>query len=135
VRGDARRGWVVYAAVLTTAVVIGELSNLARGEPFTLMLVADWMVTLVLLIATWGYALQRPVATPSYWRAAFSIVALASVLMMVRVALASQAALVASLILMAFVLPAYFAAWRYSFRSAHLWTTSVAPFARDSPGS
>lgn len=134
-RGNARRGWVVYAAVLTTAVVIGELSNLARGEPLTLLLLADWMVTLVLLIATWGHALQRPIATPSYWRAAFSIVALASVLMVVRVALASRAALVASLILMAFVLPAYFAAWRYSFRSAHLWTTPATPPALDGPGS
>lgn len=128
-RGSARRGWVAYAAVLTTAVVIGELSNLARGEPVTLLLFADWMVTLVLLTATWGYALQRPIATPSYWRLAFSILVVASALMLAKVALASRAALVASLLLMAFVLPAYFAAWRYSFRSPQLWTAGPAGVA------
>lgn len=131
-RSGARRGWVVYAAVLTTAVVIGELSNLSRGEPFTMLLFADWVVTLVLLVATWGYALRRPIATPSYWRIAFAILVLASVLMLVRVALASSAALVASLVLMVFVLPAYFAAWRYSFRSRELWT---AGSSRDAPDS
>lgn len=117
----AHKAWVVYLAVLTTATVIGELSNLARGESFTLLLFANWMVTLVLLIGSWGYALQRPIATPVYWRRAFAIVAFASLLMVVRVSTSSPAALERVLALMAFVVPAYYAAWRYAFRSPELW--------------
>jgi hypothetical protein len=121
VQGLARKAWVVYAGVLTAAIVLGELRHLGGGEPFSLALFANWMVTLVLLVATWGYVLQRPIATPTYWRTAFWIVAFASVLMLVRVGLRSSAALDRVLTLMAFVLPAWYAAWRYSFRSRHLW--------------
>jgi hypothetical protein len=121
-RGPAlRKAWIAYAAVLTAAIVIGELSNLRRGETFSWLTAANWVVTLALLTATWGYALRKPIATERYWRRVFWILLVASSLMLVRVALVSTAALVVVLLFMAVLFPAYFASYRYAFRCAHLW--------------
>ena len=121
-RGPAlRKAWIAYAAVLTAVIVIGELSNLRRGETFSWLTAANWVVTLALLTATWGYALRKPIATERYWRRVFWILLVASSLMLVRVALVSTAALVVVLLFMAVLFPAYFAAYRYAFRCAHLW--------------
>ncbi len=114
--------WVIYAAVLTAAVVIGELSGVLRGEPFSWETLVNWIVTLALLTATWGYAMQRPVGNETYWRRVFWILVVATALMLLRVALASPAALVTVATFMAFLVPAYVAAWRYAYRSTVLWT-------------
>lgn len=116
-----RKVWTTYAALLTLAVIMGELSNLVRGEPITWLMLANWVVTLVLLTATWGYALRRPIATEQYWRRVFWILLLATALMLLRVALASTVALVLVLALMLLLVPAYVAAYRYAFHSPQLW--------------
>ena len=113
--------WISYAALLTAAVVIGEFGNIMRGEPVTWLMAANWVVTLALLTATWGYAMQRPIGNATYWRRVFWILLVASALMLVRVAAASMTALVLVLGFMVVLLPAYVAAFRYGFRSPLLW--------------
>lgn len=115
------RAWSIYAALLTAAVVVGEASNLWRGEPFSWLTVANWIVTLALLAATWGYAMQRSIGSEPYWRRVFWILVAVTALMLLRVALASTAALVYVLGFMALLVPAYVAAFRYAFRSPQLW--------------
>jgi hypothetical protein len=115
------KAWLVYAAVLTAAVAIGEVSGFLRGEPFSWQTLLNWIVTLALLTATWGYAMQRPVGNEPYWRRAFWILVIVTALMLLRVALASPAALVPVAVFMVFLVPAYVAAWRYAYRSAQLW--------------
>ena len=117
----AKKAWLVYAGLLTVAVLIGELSNFLRGEPLSWLTVANWVVTLALLTATWGYALQRPIGNARYWRRTFWILLAVSALMLLRVALMSATALVIVLGFMAVLVPAYVAAYRYAFRSSHLW--------------
>ena len=117
----AKKAWLVYAGLLTVAVLIGELSNFLRGEPLSWLTVANWVVTLALLTATWGYALQRPIGNARYWRRTFWILLAVSALMLLRVALVSATALVIVLGFMAVLVPAYVAAYRYAFRSSHLW--------------
>jgi hypothetical protein len=119
-----RKAWVVYAGVLTFAVTVGELSNLAHGVPVTWLTLANWVVTLVLLAAAWGYALQRPIATEQYWRRVFWILLFVNALMLLRVALVSTVALIRVLMLMLLLVPAYVAAYRYAFRSSRLWRTA-----------
>ena len=115
------RAWLVYAALLTAAVVIGEVSNFLRGEPFAWLTLANWIVTLALLAATWGYAMQRPIGNEPYWRQVFWILVVVTVLMLLRVAVASVAAFVDVVAFMALLVPAYVAAFRYAYRSPHLW--------------
>jgi hypothetical protein len=115
------KAWLVYAAVLTAAVVIGEVSGFLRGEPVSWQTLLNWIVTLALLTATWGYAMQRPVGNEPYWRRVFWILVVVTALMLLRVALASPAALVPVAAFMALLVPAYVAAWRYAYRSAQLW--------------
>jgi hypothetical protein len=123
------RAWIAYAALLTVAVVIGEFGNILRGEPFTWLMAANWAVTAALLTATWGYAMQRPIGNATYWRRVFWILLIASALMLVRVAAASTTALVLVMGFMVVLLPAYFAAFRYGFRSPHLWHPGPAHVA------
>ena len=118
--------WIAYAAVLTAAVVIGEFGNVLRGEPVTWLMAANWVVTLALLTATWGYAMQRAIGNATYWRRVFWILLVATALMLVRVAAASTTALVLVLGFMVALLPAYIAAFRYGFRSPHLWLPHTA---------
>ena len=125
----AKKAWLVYAGLLTVAVLIGELSNFLRGEPLSWLTVANWVVTLALLTATWGYALQRPIGNARYWRRTFWILLAVSALMLLRVALVSATALVIVLGFMAVLVPAYVAAYRYAFRSSHLWPRRAADVA------
>ena len=125
----AKKAWLVYAGLLTVAVLIGELSNFLRGEPLSWLTVANWVVTLALLTATWGYALQRPIGNARYWRRTFWILLAVSALMLLRVALVSATALVIVLGFMAVLVPAYLAAYRYAFRSSHLWQRRPADAA------
>jgi len=124
-----KKAWLVYAGLLTVAVLIGELSNFLRGEPLSWLTVANWVVTLALLTATWGYALQRPIGNARYWRRTFWILLAVSALMLLRVALVSATALVIVLGFMAVLVPAYVAAYRYAFRSSHLWQRRAADVA------
>jgi hypothetical protein len=112
---------LLYAALLTAAVVVGEVSNFLRGEPFAWLTVANWIVTLALLAATWGYAMQRAIGDEPYWRRVFWILVAVTVMMLLRVAIASVAAFVRTVAYMALLVPAYVAAFRYAFRSPHLW--------------
>jgi hypothetical protein len=120
-----RWAWISYAALLTAAVVIGEFGNILRGEPVTWLMAANWVVTLALLTATWGYAMQRPIGSATYWRRVFWILLVATALMLVRVAAASTTALVLVLAFMVVLLPAYVAAFRYGYRSPHLWLANT----------
>jgi hypothetical protein len=90
---------------------------------------ANWVVTLALLTATWGYAMQRAIGNATYWRRVFWILLVATALMLVRVAVASTTALVLVLGFMVMLLPAYVAAFRYGFRSPHLWLLQPAQSA------
>jgi hypothetical protein len=56
----------------------------------------------------------------------FWILLVATALMLVRVAAASTTALVLVLGFMVALLPAYVAAFRYGFRSPHLWLPDTA---------
>lgn len=120
-----RWAWISYAALLTAAVVIGEFGNILRGEPVTWLMAANWVVTLALLTATWGYAMQRPIGSATYWRRVFWILLVATALMLVRVAAASTTALVLVLGFMVVLLPAYVAAFRYGYRSPQLWLANT----------
>lgn len=115
------RAWLLYAALLTAAVLVGEVSNFVRGEPFAWLTVVNWVVTLALLAATWGYAMQRPIGNEPYWRRVFWILVVVTILMLLRVAIASAAAFGDVLGFMALLVPAYVAAFRYAFRSPHIW--------------
>jgi hypothetical protein len=117
----AKKVWLVYAGLLTAAELIGEVNNVLGSEPLSWLTVANWIVTLALLTATWGYALQRPIGSATYWRRVFWILLAASALMLLRVALVSPTAFVVVLGFMAVLIPAYVAAYRYAFRSSHLW--------------
>lgn len=117
-----KRGWIIYAAILSAAVILGEAVDLAQGKPVTLAATANWIVTAVLLIATWCYGLQKSLHTQAYWRAAFWLIVFVTLLGMVRVALAGRLALYVALVSLALVVPAYLAAYRYAYRSSHLWS-------------
>ncbi len=54
-----KKGWFGYAAALSVVIVLGEVANLTQGGAVDLRTLANWVVTGVLLLATWGYALQR----------------------------------------------------------------------------
>jgi hypothetical protein len=117
----AKKAWLAYAGLLTVAELIGEVNNFLGGDPLSWLTVANWIVTLALLTATWGYALQRPIGNALYWRRVFWILLAASALMLLRVALVSATAFMVVLGFMAVVIPAYVAAYRYAFRSSQLW--------------
>jgi hypothetical protein len=118
-----RKAWVAYAALFTAAIVGGEVTNLVQGGGLDLRTVGNWVVTLVLLIATWGYALQRPFGSTAYWRPAFWVVLVASLATAVPAALAGSAALLIVAALLPLVAPAFYAAYRYAYRSPQLWRT------------
>ena len=85
--GGSKTGWVLYAAALTFAVVAGEVSNVTRTLAVGAVTLANWALSAALLTALWGYALQRPIGSERYWRAAFWLVLFANVVMLVPVLL------------------------------------------------
>lgn len=117
-----KRGWIIYAATLSAAVILGEAVDFAQGKPVTFAAAANWLVTAVLLVATWCYGLQKPLHTQAYWRAAFWIIVSVTMLGMVRVVLAGRLAHYVALVSLALVMPAYLAAYRYAYRSGPLWS-------------
>jgi hypothetical protein len=122
-----KKAWTAYAALLTAAVVIGEVANLAQGGTLDVRTFANWIVTGVLLVATWGYALQRRIGAQYYWRAACWVVLLASLVTVIPAALAGEAALFMVMALLPLVVPAFVASFLYAYRSPQVWTPPVDP--------
>jgi hypothetical protein len=115
-----RKGWTAYAAALTAVIVLGEAANLAQGA-FDVRTPANWVLSAVLLIATWGYALRRPIGAHRYWGPAFWVVLVATLVTLWPVLLAGQAAIVVAAVLLPLLAPAFYAAYRYAYRSPELW--------------
>ncbi len=116
-----RRAWTVYAAVLSVAIVIGEVTNVAGGGHVDPRTLANWVLTVVLLVATWGYALRKPLGPRHYWRPAFWVLLFATLVTILPAALAGRAAMIVVGVLLTFVAPAFVAAYRYAYRSPELW--------------
>lgn len=119
----ARAGWVIYAALLTFAVLAGEAANVSRSREVTGLMLANWVLSATLLTAVWGYALQRRIGSRSYWRAVFWLVLFANTLMLVPVLLNGGAVAAFTAALTLCVVPAYVAAYRYGYRSEAMWAT------------
>jgi hypothetical protein len=120
-----KKGWTAYAALLSAAVAIGETSNLAQGGTVDVRTFANWIVTGVLLAATWGYALQRRIGAQYYWRAACWVVLFASLATVIPAALAGGAAVLTVAVLLPLVVPAIVASFLYAYRSPRVWATPV----------
>jgi len=118
-----RTGWLLYAVLLTAFVILGELSNARAGRAVTAIAVSNWILTAALLTATWCYALQKPFGAARYWRTTFWIVLFATAVMLVPVILGDPEVIVFTALLLALVVPAYLAAFRYAYRSPQLWRT------------
>jgi hypothetical protein len=89
---------------------------------------ANWVLSAVLLIATWGYALRRPIGARRYWGPAFWVVLLATLVALWPVLMAGSAAIVVAGLLLPLIAPAFYAAYRYAYRSPDLWpATEVTP--------
>jgi hypothetical protein len=116
-----KKAWTAYAALLTTAVVIGEAANLAQGGTLDVRTLANWVVTGVLLVATWGYALQRRIGALYYWRAACWVVLFASLATVIPAVLAGPAAAFMVAVLLPLLVPAFVASFLYAYRSPQVW--------------
>ena len=79
-------------------------------------------MTTALLVATWGYALQRPIGALYYWRAACWVVLGASLVTLVPAALAGSSAVIVVAVLLPLLVPAFVASFLYAYRSPQLWT-------------
>jgi hypothetical protein len=115
-----RKGWTAYVAALTALIVLGEAANLAQGA-FDRRTPANWVLSAVLLIATWGYALRRPIGAHRYWGPAFWVVLIATGITLLPALLAGPAAMIVVGVLLPLVAPAFYAAYRYAYRSPELW--------------
>jgi hypothetical protein len=116
-----KKAWTAYAALLTAAVLTGEVVNLVQGGTLDVRTFANWIVTGVLLLATWGYALQRRIGAQYYWRAACWVVLLASLATLIPAALAGPAAVIVVAVLLPLVVPAFVASFLYAYRSPQVW--------------
>ena len=121
-----RLGWILYAAALTLAVLIGEVS---RGTRPDLVALASWILTAALLVALWSYALRRRLGHEGYWRAVFWIVAFATVLMLAPVLMSGGEVARYTLALSVPIVPAFIAAYRYAYRSPEIWRPAEASAA------
>jgi hypothetical protein len=116
-----KKAWTAYAAALTGIVVTGEVANLTHGGTVDFRTMANWIVTGVLLLATWGYALQKPIGGQYYWRTACWVVIGATLITVVPAAFAGPEAIIMVLFLLVLVVPAFYASYRYAYRSPDLW--------------
>lgn len=116
-----RKAWTAYAAVLSIAIVIGEATNLAGGATVDPRTLTNWVLTAVLLVATWGYALHKPLGPRHYWRPAFWVLLFATLVTILPATLSGSAAMLVVGVLLPFVVPAFVAAYRYAYRSPELW--------------
>lgn len=120
-----RKAWALYAALLTAAVMIGEVANLVQGGTLDVRTFANWIVTGVLLLATWGYALQRRIGAQHYWQGACWVVLLASLVTVIPAVLAGGAALLMVAVLLPLVVPAFVASFLYAYRSPEVWSPAA----------
>lgn len=116
-----RKAWTAYAAVLSAAIVIGEVTNLSNGGRLDPRTLANWVLTTVLLVATWGYALHKPLGPRHYWRPAFWVLLFATLVTITPAVLSGRAAMIVVGALLPFVVPAFVATYRYAYRSPELW--------------
>lgn len=121
-----KKAWAAYAAALTAIVLIGEASNLAQGGTLGTRTFANWFVTAVLLLGTWGYALQRRVGARYYWRAACWVVLGATLVTMIPAVLAGGAAAFMVAVLLPLLVPAFIAMFLYAYRSPQVWAAMRA---------
>lgn len=112
---------MVYAALLTFAVLAGEAVNVSRSGEVTAPTLANWLLSLTLLTALWGYALRRRIGNARYWRVVFWLVLFANTVMLVPVLLLGGEVAMFTAVLTLLIVPAYVAAFRYGHRSAALW--------------
>jgi hypothetical protein len=117
----ARPGWVTYATLLTFGVLAGEARNVSTSGEIAALTLANWVLSAALLTALWGYAMQRAIGNPAYWRAAFWLVLLANGVMLVPVLLAGGAVVWFTGALTLLIVPAYVATYRYGYRSPAIW--------------
>jgi hypothetical protein len=123
-----RKGWTAYATALTGLMLAGEALKLAQGVPFDFRALANGFITGVLLVSLWGYALRRRIGAQYYWRAACWVVAGATLLAAGQAALAGDAARYVVVVSLALLLPAFYASYRYAYRSPEIWPPQeVAP--------
>jgi hypothetical protein len=115
-----RRGWTIYATLLTAAMVVGEAWNIKHGRLDT-RTYANWVLTFVLLLATWGYALRRPIGAHRYWGPAFWVILAATAITTIPVLIAGRDGIVVVLLMLPVIAPAFYAAYRYAYRSSELW--------------
>jgi hypothetical protein len=115
-----RKGWTAYAAFLTVATILGEAWNMEHGR-MDARTYANWVLTFVLLLATWGYALRRPIGAHRYWGPAFWVVLAATAITIIPVAIAGIDGIVVVLLSLPVIAPAFYAAFRYAYRSHELW--------------
>jgi len=118
-----KKAWTAYAALLTAAVVTGEATNLAQGGTLDVRTFANWVVTGVLLLATWGYALQRAIGAQYYWRGACWVVLGATLVTIIPAALVGGAAVILVAVLLPLLAPAFVASFLYAYRSPQVWRT------------
>lgn len=116
-----KRAWTGYAAALSAMILIGEVANLTQGGSVDFRTLANWIVTGALLVATWGYALQRRIGREEYWRGACWVVIGANLVTVIPAALAGVDARIMVIMLLPLVLPAFYATYRYAYRSPQLW--------------
>jgi hypothetical protein len=119
-----KKAWAAYAAALTAVVVLGETSNLVQGGTLNTRTFANWFVTAVLLLGTWGYALQRRIGAQYYWRTACWVVLGATLITLVPAVLAGGAAAFMVLVLLPLLVPAFVAVFLFAYRSPQLWASS-----------
>ena len=117
----ARAGWVVYVALLTFAVLAGEAVNVSRSREISALTLANWVLSAALLTAVWGYALRRRIGNRTYWRVVFWLVLFANGVMLAPVLLNGGAVAAFTAVLTLCIVPAYFAAYRYAYRSEDVW--------------
>ncbi len=116
-----KKAWTGYAAALSAMILIGEVANLTQGGSVDFRTLANWIVTGALLVATWGYALQRRIGREEYWRGACWVVIGANLVTAIPAALAGADARIVVIMLLPLVLPAFYATYRYAYRSPQLW--------------
>ena len=121
-----KKAWTGYAAALSAMILVGEVANLTQGGSVDLRTLANWIVTGALLVATWGYALQRRIGREDYWRGACWVVIGANLVTAIPAVLAGADARIMVMLLLPLVLPAFYAAYRYAYRSPQLWRAEEA---------
>jgi hypothetical protein len=121
-----RKGWTAYAAFLTLASIMGEVWNVAHDR-VDARTYANWILTFVLLLATWGYALRYPIGSRRYWGPAFWVILAATAITIIPVAIAGIDGMVVVMLSLLVIAPAFYAAFRYAYRSPELWPMEESP--------